>query len=276
LTHFLNLPNPENKPFRWDSSDYARHSSAQTAWAAELIDKLNLTGRETVLDLGCGDGKVTALLSGRAPEGRVIGVDLSADMIAFAREAFPQKDFPRLEFLEMDARKLDFENRFDVVFSNAALHWIRDHRSVLDGVYRALKPGGRLLFQMGGRGNASEILVVIDRLKMEPPWMEWFLDFDMPYGFWGPEEYDPWLKKAGLTAKRIELIPKTMTQPDREGLAGWIRTTWLPYLERVPAELKNRLIDEIIDRHLKTRPQDETGAIKIKMVRLEVEANKSE
>lgn len=265
---------PNEKIFRWDSSDYARHSSAQLAWAAELIDKMRLSGRETILDIGCGDGKVTALLAGRVPEGRVTGVDLSADMIAFARETFPCVAFPNLEFMEMDARKLDFENRFDVVFSNATLHWIKDHRPVLEGVRRALKPDGRLLIQMGGKGNAAEILNIIDKLKQDPPWRDLFADFEMPYGFWGVDEYERWLNEAGLTPRRIELIPKTMVQPGRDGLAGWIRTTWLPYLERVPDDLKLRFMDEIIDRHLEAHPVDDSGAIRIAMVRLEVEATR--
>jgi trans-aconitate 2-methyltransferase len=269
-----NLADQNEKSFQWDSSDYSLHSSAQLAWAVELIDKMRLTGRETVLDIGCGDGKVTALLAERVHDGRVTGVDLSGDMIAFARKSFADGVFPNLEFMEMDARKLDFENCIDAAFSNAALHWIKDHRPVLAGVRRALKPGGRLLFQMGGKGNASEILNVIDGMKRVAPWREWFVDFEMPYGFWGPEEYESWLKEAELAPRRIELIPKTMVQPDREGLAGWIRTTWLPYLERVPDDLKTRFIDEIIDRHLETHPSDVSGAIRIAMVRLEVEATK--
>src|SRR5690242_2945608 len=120
--------------FRWDPRDYAAHSAAQLHWARELLAKLQLRGDESLLDLGCGDGKVTAEIAGAVPQGTVIGVDSSPEMIAFAREAFPSTRFPQLQFHCMDVRSLQLDSIFDVVFSNAALHWVDDHLKVLRGV----------------------------------------------------------------------------------------------------------------------------------------------
>src|SRR4051812_17689039 len=129
----------------WNAQDYARNSSQQQIWARELIAKLNLRGGERLLDIGCGDGKVTAELASMLPRGSAVGVDVSREMIGFANDNFAPDDSPNLSFARMDASNLTFEREFDVIFSNAALHWIRDHRPVLRGIARSLRPGGRIL-----------------------------------------------------------------------------------------------------------------------------------
>ncbi len=175
--------------WRWDAGEYARNSTAQQGWALELIDKLVLAGGESVLDLGCGDGKVTAEIARRVPRGRVLGVDSSPEMIGLARVAFPAERHANLGFAHADARTLPFRAAFDVVFSSAALHWVKDHRPVLHGVARSLRPGGRLLFQMGGRGNGAEIFAVAEEMTRSPAWRKYFEGFEFPWGFYGPEEY---------------------------------------------------------------------------------------
>ncbi|MFI5368535.1 MAG: class I SAM-dependent methyltransferase, partial [Spirochaetia bacterium] len=119
---------------RWDAEEYARNSSAQLGWARELIAKLDLEGHEHVLDIGCGDGKVSAELARHVPRGKVVGVDSSEDMIQLARAAFFPAAQGSLSFMLRDARDLGFEEEFDVVFSNATLHWVKDHRAVLRSV----------------------------------------------------------------------------------------------------------------------------------------------
>lgn len=152
------------KNYVWNADDYAKHSSSQYAWAKELIPKLKLSENETLLDIGCGDCKVTAVLAKCLPSEYVVGVDSSEDTINLARQTFHRDVCPNLSFKRMDARKLIFHGVFDRVFSNAALHCVVDHKSVLQGVQRSLKSGGRLLFQMGGKGNAQEALSVLDKL----------------------------------------------------------------------------------------------------------------
>ena len=131
----------------------------------------------------------------------------------------------------MDARKLIFQNEFDRAFSNATLHWVLDQISVLKGVQRSLKSGGNLLFQMAGKGNAKNILDIIDQLMPLDPWNQYFQGMTFPYGFYDAEEYRMFLEDAGLIADRIELFPKDMKHQGAEGLAGWVRTTWLPFTD---------------------------------------------
>ena len=126
----------------WNAEDYADHSTAQFTWAREMIGKLNLRGSESVLDIGCGDGKVTALIASSLTGGSVTGMDSSASMIALAQKRFPSSLYPNLSFVQADASMLSFTDQFELAFSNAALHWIPDQASVLLGVRAALKSSG--------------------------------------------------------------------------------------------------------------------------------------
>ena len=161
-----------------------------------------------------------------------------------------------------------------MVFSNATLHWVIDHRPVLRGISRALKPGGRLLLQMGGRGNAADILSLMDALPADSRWGRYFPEQVTAYGFYGPEEYVAWLREAGLTPVRVELLERDMAQAGKEGLASWVRTTWLPYTQRVPEERRDDFVSDIVDRYVRSHPPDSEGLVHVRMFRLEVEATK--
>ncbi|MGD2188174.1 MAG: methyltransferase domain-containing protein [Desulfobacterales bacterium] len=257
--------------YNWDSQDYAKHSAAQYQWASELIDKLEFSGKESLLDIGCGNGTISALLAKKLPKGLVVGIDNSEPMIMSAKQNFSNAAYPNLKFYVMDAAELDFNDEFDVAFSNASLHWIKDHLSVLKGVKRSLKKSGSFLFQMGGKGNAKDVIDVLNQLINTTPWKPYFQNFVFPYGFYGIDEYKHWIREAGLKQIRLELIPKDMKQNGKEGLAGWIRTTWLPYTERIPSQLRNAFITEIVESYVERFPIDREGHVHVKMKRLEVE-----
>lgn len=263
------------KTYQWDARDYRESSSAQLQWARELLSTLQLSGKERILDIGCGDGKITAEIAKRLSKGSVLGIDSSEEMISFSTENFPQDEYRNLDFKLADARTLPFDSEFDVIFSNATLHWVIDHVNVLKGIKNSLKPGGRILLQMGGRGNASALFTTLDSILEEDRWGKYFRGFSFPYGFYGVDEYRMWLKQAGLKEKRIELIPKDMTQKKKDGLASWIRTTWLPYTQRVPEALRDDFIQEIVDKYTEKFPPDSNGTIHVSMMRLEVEAVKN-
>jgi trans-aconitate 2-methyltransferase len=268
------IATPSETATRWNAADYHCNSAAQQLWARELIAKLRLRGDESLLDLGCGDGKVTVEIAAQLPRGRVIGADVSSEMIEFAQRNFPPAGHPNLSFVHADASRLPFEAEFDVAFSNAALHWIVDHRPVLRGIARALKPGGRALLQMGGQGNAADMLAVIDSLIAEPSWRAYFERFQFRYGFHGVDSYRRWLTEAGLNPLRVELLPKQMIHESIDRFAGWVRTTWLPYIQAVQDARRSEFIGAVIDRYAQEHPPDGNERITVRMVRLEVEARK--
>ncbi len=256
----------------WNAEDYAENSSAQMEWAEELIAKLDLRGNESVLDIGCGDGKVSARLARGVPQGRVLGIDSSSDMIVLASARFPPDAYPNLNFLRMDAAAIRLSREYDLAFSAATLHWVVDHRAVLAGVRACLRPGGRLLFQMGGRGNAEAIRRTMERSTAGERWAAYFEGFTSPYRFYGPVDYEEWLPAAGFRLERVELVPKDMRHGDVDGLTGWLRTTWFPYTDRLPTELRERFLAETVAAYLEEHPLDSEGGTHVGMVRLEVEA----
>lgn len=255
---------------KWNPAEYAAQSSQQQLWARELMAKLKLQGRESILDIGCGDGKVTAELARGVPEGRVVGIDSSPEMVAFSSRQFGGQG--NLRFEVADARALPFDGEFDLVFSNAVLHWVHDHRPVLAGIRRSLKAGGRVMLQMGGKGNAADMLSVVQRLMREGAWSPYFRDFAFRYGFHGPQEYDLWLKEAALRPVRVELIPKVMVHASAAAYEGWLRTTWMPYIDPVPAPLQDQWVQAMAQGYLAEHPADATGQVSLRVVRLEVEA----
>ena len=259
--------------YQWDPERYSRHSSEQEKWARELILKLELKGDERVLDIGCGDGKVSARIAGSLATGRVLGIDSSPEMIEHAKRSFMDTR-DNLAFLCLDAKEMSFGPEFDIVFSNAALHWVHDHLPLLKRIRRALRPSGRIMLQMAGEGNAATMVDVVDKVMRKKPWGPFFQDFSFPYAFHRDTEYRSLVEMAGLVVRRVELIPKIMSHEGKEGLAGWVRTTWLPYTQAVPEAMREEFIGEIVAAYETEYGADREGFFAVRMVRLEVEAFK--
>lgn len=262
------------KNLRWNAADYAANSGVQQTWARELIARLKLRGDEHILDIGCGDGKVTAEIARAVSRGGVTGVDASAEMIAFAQKAFPAKKHPNLEFHVMDARKLKSARRFDVIFSNAALHWVDDHEAILRGTASVLKPGGRLVISCGGKGNAHDVFVALRPEIRMKRWRQFFRRMSKPYFFYSPADYEKWLPRSGFKVLNVRLVPKDATYTGRDGFTAWLRTTWLPYVQRVPEHLREEFIANVANRYVTRHPPDAEGRIHVRMVRLEIDAVK--
>ncbi len=260
---------------KWNAADYAANSAVQQTWARELIAKLKLRGDEHILDVGCGDGKVTVEIARAVPLGSVTGVDASREMIAFAKKTFASQKSQNLAFHLMDARHLRFARNFDVVFSNAAWHWVDDHQAILRGAAAVLRPGGRLIVSCGGKGNAQDVFVALRPVMRQAQWRNFFRKLPKPYFFYAPENYEKWLPRFGFKSGRVELAPKDATYCGAEGFASWLRTTWLPYTQRVPDNLREEFIMAVTKRYVAKHPADESGNIHVRMVRLEIEAIKT-
>jgi trans-aconitate 2-methyltransferase len=259
--------------YQWNAADYAKHSHGQERWAQELLAGIELRTDEAVLDIGCGDGRITAAIAQRVPNGTVLGIDLSADMVQHASDRFG--DIHNLAFQQADARALPFDSQFTLVYSNATLHWVRDHRPVLTGVSRALKPGGRLLAQMGGAGNGASVIAAFNEAAARETWREYFVGFVASYGFHHPDDYQQWLRQAGLNAVVCKLIPKDMVHASVAEFIAWLRTAWHPYTAPVPVAQREAFIAEVAGMYVASHPVDDRGQVHVPMMRLEVHAFKA-
>ncbi len=262
-------PTGSGASVRWDASEYHRSATAQTGWGREVHDRLALRGDEQVVDLGCGDGRLTAELAARVARGAVIGVDADADMIRFARGHHAREN---VSYAVGDARRFQLGRRVDLVVSTATLHWVREQAEVLASCRAHLSAGGRIHFQMGGRGNCAGILAAAEEIALEPRWAPALQPFSCPWHFQGPEEYRALLPGCGFRPVRAELLPRDMVHDRPDALRAWIRTTWMPVLGRVPEERRAELVEAIAARYLARRPPDAQGRTHVDMVRLEVEA----
>ncbi|MFL6333360.1 MAG: class I SAM-dependent methyltransferase [Pyrinomonadaceae bacterium] len=161
-------------PAEWDAASYHRLSAPQFSWGVRVIDRLRLEGSETVMDAGCGTGRLTMLLAERLPRGRVVAVDLSQNMLEEARSHLSPRFNGRLEFARADLAALPFDGAFDGIFSNAAFHWVPDHLLLFRRLFQSLKPGGWLVAQCGGGPNIARLMRRASVLMASEPYAQYF------------------------------------------------------------------------------------------------------
>ena len=226
----------------WDAATYDRVSDPQVAWAERLLERLPLHGDETVLDAGCGSGRVTRMLLDRLPHGRVVAVDASLSMVEHARSAIGE----RATVLMGDLTDLRLEERVDGVFSNAVFHWVADHDTLFERIFEVLRPGGWLLAQCGGRGNVERFHAAARAAAAEPPFARHLGDWRGPWNFAGPEETSDRLRRTGFTDIETWLEPSHV-RPDWP--AGYLRSVCLGYhVERLPEDLRDRYVAAVEER----------------------------
>jgi trans-aconitate 2-methyltransferase len=226
-------------PREWDAEVYDRVADPQFEWAQEVLERLELRGDETVLDAGCGSGRVTALLLDRLPEGKMIAIDGSSSMVAKAREKLGD----RADVREGDLAALDLDEEFDLVYSNAVFHWIPDHENLFRRLSAALRPGGRLVAQCGGSGNVASLTRVIAEVAAQPRFASHFADMKPMLNFATAEDTEALLAEIGFVDVRCWLQAKNVTPA--EPLPFLATVTLGPQLERLPEELKDPFVDEV-------------------------------
>ncbi|MEA2365979.1 MAG: trans-aconitate 2-methyltransferase [Thermoleophilaceae bacterium] len=246
-------------PRDWDAASYHRVSAPQLEWAEAVLERLPLEGQETVLDAGCGSGRVTALLLERLPRGRVIAVDAAPSMVEHARKAL---DPERSTVLQADLTELELDEQVDAAFSNAVFHWIQDHDALFGRIHAALRPGGRLVAQCGGRGNIERFHATAREVAAEEPYAPYLGGWTGPWHFAGADETADRLERAGFTDVATWLEPYPVTPPDP---TAFLRTVCLgPHLEQLPDELRAGYVEAVRER----------CGTELDYVRLSIEANK--
>ena len=228
---------PKPSKTSWDAALYeSKHAFVWEA-SADLVDLLVPRSGEQILDLGCGTGHLTARIAEAGAD--VVGVDSAESMIERAKA-----NYPALRFDIADAREMHFDSHFDAVFSNAALHWIPEPERVAGRVWQALKPGGRFVAELGGKGNVQSIVKALRRALAAVGVAE--NSKLQPWYFPRAEEYEAVLEKAGLAVSHVELFPRpTQLEEGPDGLRHWVAMFATPFLDGLSDDQREGVI-----RHL--------------------------
>lgn len=243
----------------WNASEYDRLAALQDTMGAEVLSLLQLKGNERILDIGCGNGKTTAAIAERVPQGSVLGVDASAEMIAFAKE-HRTPDHPNLQFAIVDARHLPFEHEFDLVLSFNALHWIPDQALPLEGIHKALKPDGKAQLRMVIQGERTCIEDVVEANRKLPQWAGYFNGFRDPFLHLTPEQYAALAEKLGFRILSIRTSDKAWDFGSRDAFAARMKVTMIEWLQHLPQADRPAFLTEVLDRYEKiaaTAPGEE-------------------
>ncbi len=234
----------------WDATAYFRLSNPHVVWGQPVLDRLPLKGDETVLDAGCGAGRVTADLLERLPNGRVIALDISANMLTEARQQLQPRFGDRVTFVQSDLQEFSLAQPVDAIFSTAALHWVLDHPRLFECLFNALKPGGRLVAQCGGGPNIANVLERAAVLMRTNPFEPDFRGWTGPWEFASAEVTEDRLRDAGFVDIETSLEPKPTQMPDADEYRSYIATVVFgSHLDRLPdEELRQSFVQTLTDQ----------------------------
>src|SRR5262245_11312199 len=212
----------------WDARRYHEVAAPHAAWGATVLDRLQLSGDEVVLDAGCGSGRVTATLFERLPQGRVIAADLSPTMLTEARATLaPFGD--RVTFVESDLLAIDqaITEPVDAIFSTATFHWIADHAALFKALLAVLRPGGQLVAQCGGGANLQRFMHTADGIAAQPPYRDSLQGANLWRHQYGAQETERRLLEAGFTDVRVWLEQSPQRFADAPAMEAFAQTVVL-------------------------------------------------
>jgi trans-aconitate 2-methyltransferase len=233
----------------WNAAEYSRISELQKAMAEEVLALLDLKGSERVLDVGCGDGKITAEIAARVPRGAVVGVDASQDMISFASDHFGPAVRPNLRFEVADARLLPFRNEFNLVVSFNALHWVPEHDAALGSIRSAMMSDGQALLRLVPAGERKSLENVIEETRRSSRWSAHFRDFHDPYLHLTPEQYRAAAERNGLRVLRIHTEAKAWDFKSRPAFFAFCSVGFVEWTRCLPEAGRPEFINDVLDRY---------------------------
>lgn len=233
----------------WNAHDYNRQSTLQQVMAEEQLALLTLNGDERILDVGCGDGKITAEVASRVPRGSVLGTDPSTDMIAFATSHFTGPQHANLRFEVADVRRMTYQNEFDLIISFNALHWVPEQGEALDCLRAAIKPQGRALLRFVSEGPRTSLEDVIEQTRKLPQWANYFPGYRKPYLHLTPAQYQTLANQHGFQVPRLQVNDKAWDFKTREGFVNFAHATFVEWARLVPESNRLAFITEVLNRY---------------------------
>lgn len=252
----------------WDAASYEELADPMTRWGAEFLGCVEFRGDEVVVDAGCGTGRVTELLLERLPEGAVLAVDVSEEMVAAAAERFAKDD--RVTVERQDLLELDVGEPVGVIFSTATFHWILDHDRLFHRLAENLKPGGRLAAQCGGTGNVARVLETAEKVMREDRFRKAFDGWTDAKHFADPETTKSRLEKAGFEEMETWLHEEPTEFDSVEKLARYLRTVILrQHVAVLPEGERDAFVRAVAER------MSEQGPLIVDYVRLNMLARRS-
>ena len=245
--HQKNQMNDDNN-YSWDARTYDKVSSnVQVEWGRKLLDKRGWIGNEIVMDAGAGSGNLTKILADKVPQGHVYAVDADSNMVQQAKSNLSSCRNVQVIYSSMD--KVSLPTEVDVIFSNAALHWILNQEGVFLHFWQLLKPNGELLIDYGGHGNLERPLSVIFKIMQSEQFKEHFANWKQSWYFPKPDETESLLQKVGFKEIQVDLSSQITSFPDRQSFATFVRTVIMkPFLGHLPdANSKEQFIDAVLN-----------------------------
>lgn len=230
----------------WQGAEYEGIARLQQWLADESLAALALAGDERVLDVGCGNGKVTAGIAARLPRGAVVGVDPSHDMIAFARRTHAA---PNLTFAVADVRTLSYRGAFDLVVSFNALHWVHEQDVALRAIHAALRPDGRALLQMVSRGEREPLEDVCEAVCTSASWAPSFVGHRVPHLHVPPDDYRAMAERAGFRVERVDVTDRAWDFGSRGAFARWAHATFIAWIGELPDDRRDAFITDVLARY---------------------------
>jgi trans-aconitate 2-methyltransferase len=233
----------------WNAKEYARLSGLQRAMAEEVLAVVPLHDKESILDVGCGNGTVTAEIAARVPQGRVLGVDASEQMIRFANLHFGGESERNLHFEVADARKLPFQEEFDLVVSFNALHWIPEQDEVLRSIRTAMRISGRAHLRLVPAGKRRSLEDVIEETRRSPKWARYFSNFHDPYLHLTSDEYVAAAERAGLHVCHVHTADHVWDFGSRQAFAEFGAVTFVAWAQHLPEAERPVFVEDVLDRY---------------------------